>query len=82
MIALEAMVDRVGVANVLYALQHICNAKADHVLANWQDGGAAREWSKDSNTAAVRQHEFKQPEAKPLREVSGLAAGCQTLRQP
>ena len=59
MVALEAMVDRVGVANVLYALQHICNAKADHVLANWQDEEAEGKWGKDGNIcgcAATRIH--------------------------
>ena len=42
MIALEAMVDHVGLTNVLYALAHICNAKAEHVGVNWQDTGMAR----------------------------------------
>lgn len=42
---LEAMVDAVGLRNVLYALSHICSAKADHVETNWQDASTARVWN-------------------------------------
>jgi hypothetical protein len=31
MLQLEAMVDRAGISNVLYALKHICWAKGDHI---------------------------------------------------
>ena len=41
---LEAMVDRVGLRNVMWALQHIAYAKADHIQANWQDTTLARQW--------------------------------------
>lgn len=46
MVALEEMVDKVGVRNVLYALAHICNAKAEHVAVNWQDTAMAKEWTR------------------------------------
>jgi len=48
MLALEAMVDKVGVSNVLYALQHICDAKADHLESNWQDRVSAKVWERDA----------------------------------
>jgi hypothetical protein len=44
MVALEAMVDKVGVANVLDALGHICHAKATHIADNWQDKSGAFAW--------------------------------------
>ena len=50
MVALEAMVDKVGMANVLYALGHIAAEKAEHLAANWQDKPAARHWQKRANT--------------------------------
>ena len=46
MVQLETMVDRVGINNVLYALAHICNAKADHLTENWQDTAMAKVWGK------------------------------------
>ena len=49
MLQLEAMVDKVGVANVLHALGHICAAKAEHLESNWQDGTAAKVWSRAGN---------------------------------
>jgi hypothetical protein len=45
MLALESMVDATSVANVLYALARICNEKADHLAANWQDDGTAAKWA-------------------------------------
>lgn len=41
---LESYVDHVGLANVLYALEFICEAKASHIEENWQDRGLARAW--------------------------------------
>ena len=46
MLQLEAMVDRVGVRNVLWALEHICDAKATHIAENWQDTVTAKAWTK------------------------------------
>jgi hypothetical protein len=48
MLALEAMVDRAGLANVIYALAHIANAKADHLASNWQDRSSAKAWEHDA----------------------------------
>src|SRR5262249_15243398 len=48
MLQLEAMVDRVGLRNVLYALEHICHEKADHLRANWQDSRTAKAWTKEA----------------------------------
>jgi hypothetical protein len=44
MTALEALVDRVGLFDVLVALDVICGDKAGHLRANWQDGVSARTW--------------------------------------
>jgi hypothetical protein len=44
MLVLEGIVDRVGLRNVLYALEHICHAKAQHLEANWQDEASAKVW--------------------------------------
>jgi hypothetical protein len=48
MMALEDMVDRVGLANVLYALASICNAKANHIEEGWQDQITAKAWVRDA----------------------------------
>jgi len=37
MLVLEGIVDRTGLRNVLFALEHICFAKANHLEENWQD---------------------------------------------
>jgi hypothetical protein len=42
---LEGMVDKAGLRNVIYALAHICDAKADHVQSVWQDKWLSKEWS-------------------------------------
>lgn len=50
MVALEAMVDCVGLSNVLYALAYIARDKAAGFDHNWQvcnrglDRGLARQW--------------------------------------
>ena len=49
MVALEAMVDHAGMANVLYALAHICQAKAEHLEVNWQDRASAYLWRVGGN---------------------------------
>src|SRR6202035_2415453 len=51
MLALEAMVDAVGLRNVLFALKHIAEAKADHVAENWQgtgEGPQVKAWNADA----------------------------------
>lgn len=49
MLALEAMVDVVGIANIFYALEHICDAKAEHLDHNWQDNINAKAWQRQAN---------------------------------
>ena len=34
--ALEALIDRNGLAQVMLALVHICGEKAEHIRTNWQ----------------------------------------------
>lgn len=48
MIELESMVDKVGLANVLYALENICHGKAEHLLVNWQDAPTAKGWTREA----------------------------------
>lgn len=49
--ALEFMIDTVGLSNVLYAIEHVCYAKAEHIQENWQDRTLAKAWSADARTA-------------------------------
>jgi hypothetical protein len=46
MVALEAMVDKAGVPNVIWALAYISWAKADHAATNWQDKMLAHAWKR------------------------------------
>jgi hypothetical protein len=48
MLQLEAMVDAVGLRNVLYALVHICHEKAEHLAVNWQDICTAKAWTREA----------------------------------
>jgi hypothetical protein len=43
-VALEHMVDRVGVCGVLDALLDMCGHKAEHLRSNWQDEASAKDW--------------------------------------
>jgi hypothetical protein len=46
MLQLEAMVDRVGIRNVLYALAKICDGKAEATASMWQDETLAQMWNR------------------------------------
>jgi hypothetical protein len=48
MMALEDMVDRVGLANVLYALEYVCDAKGNHIEYDWQDRATAKAWFRNA----------------------------------
>jgi hypothetical protein len=57
MLVLEGIVDRAGLRNVLFALEHICFAKAEHLEENWQDPRSAKVWSRQARlcgTAACK----------------------------
>lgn len=41
---IEAIVDRLNLQTVIEALSAVCDAKADHLRSNWQDGRAAKKW--------------------------------------
>ena len=47
MLQLEAMVDKVGLRNVLWALAHISRAKAHHIEGNG-DKNTAKTWMHDA----------------------------------
>lgn len=49
MLQLEAMVDKVGVSNVLHALAYIAGQKAAHIETNWQDASSAKAWQERAN---------------------------------
>jgi hypothetical protein len=49
---LETMVDRTSLSDVLYALEQIALAKAEHIAANWQDYGSAALWETDARMVA------------------------------
>lgn len=42
--AIEHLIDRYSVAEVLYAVAYICGAKAEHLATNWQDAHSAKSW--------------------------------------
>ena len=48
MVELESMIDKVGIANVVYALESICFAKGQHLRANWQDANTAKAWERNA----------------------------------
>lgn len=41
---LEPIVDKYGLLNVMVALQCMCEEKAEHLRANWQDETLAQQW--------------------------------------
>lgn len=55
--SLEALVDNVGLKNVLEELGAICAEKAVHVMDNWQDAELSKLWERAMNvcdTASAR----------------------------
>ena len=45
---LEQLVDSMGLAYVVHALEQVCYEKADHLRSNWGDVPAAKEWERDA----------------------------------
>lgn len=48
--ALEAMIDKHNLHEVLWLVATIASAKANHIEENWQDRTLARQWSAASRT--------------------------------
>lgn len=46
--ALEALIDRYGMSQVLFGLATVCYEKEDHIRTNWQDATMARAWHSDA----------------------------------
>lgn len=46
--ALEALIDKYGMSQLLFGLAQVCQEKADHVETNWQDKTTARAWHSDA----------------------------------
>ncbi len=42
---LETMIDRLGMAEIMFLLTHICDEKAEHIRENWQDEDLAKRWN-------------------------------------
>lgn len=42
--ALEEMVDKCGIENVIGYLANVCHYKTEHILSNWQDGPLSKQW--------------------------------------
>jgi hypothetical protein len=45
MLVLEGILDHAGLRNILFALEHLCLAKAKHLSENWQDEKSAKVWA-------------------------------------
>lgn len=60
----EKLIDKYSVADVLIMIGDICNAKAEHIDINYQDGFLAGRWAK---AARIVQHVVKE-----LPKVSGI----------
>ena len=45
---IESAIDQFGLDQVLWAIERICLAKADHLRSNWQDEKTAKLWEKDA----------------------------------
>lgn len=41
----ELLIDMRGIESVLIAISEICDAKAEHIQANWQDRPLAQQWA-------------------------------------
>lgn len=61
-IALEQMIDRSSVQQVLERLEAVLYAKADHIADNWQDLSLAREWERIARAVAVATRRATQAE--------------------
>ena len=49
---LESMIDSTSLYDVLWSLERICLAKAEHVETNWQDKALARQWTYNAELIA------------------------------
>lgn len=47
--SIEQLIDSTTLDSVLGALVAVCDAKAEHLLSNWQDKQAAAAWRRASN---------------------------------
>lgn len=52
--ALEALIDKTSLHQVLNAIAGICEDKAEHMRTNWQDQPAANEWARHAHALERR----------------------------
>ena len=57
--AIERMIDVSSLEAILRALVEICDEKAEHIRANWQDVETARTWERCANKILVAAEEAK-----------------------
>lgn len=43
-LALEHLIDRYDVNEILLSIAYICGAKAEHIATQWQDAHTAKHW--------------------------------------
>jgi len=46
---LENLIDSYGLSNVLSQISQICYDKSNHLLDNWQDSYASKDWDKSGD---------------------------------
>jgi hypothetical protein len=51
--ALERLIDATDLAAVVFALDVIAGAKADHIATSWQDTTTAKTWDKAARELAI-----------------------------
>jgi hypothetical protein len=53
---IERLIDRVGLLDVMTAIECVCGEKADHIIYAWQDKTTAKPWRSAERTlgATVR----------------------------
>lgn len=45
---IESLIDKHGLPDVMLALSHICEEKAEHVTTNWRNTTLAKAWDKQA----------------------------------
>ena len=65
-LALETMLDRTSLHEMLDAISEICSEKQEHIAANWQDHTLAKAWGRAAYAAAAAANEQSVLTVSPL----------------
>jgi hypothetical protein len=57
--ALEALIDTYSLSYVIDLLAEVCSAKADHLVANWQDDDAGEAWDNNAERLMTVAHKAR-----------------------